>query len=314
MSTDVLVKKACNIFSNKMETRSHDNETEQEKHTGPSGRDFPLATPIPCYSFNMSQKRALPEKVLSAIAATPETSLVRMQSVEVPARSSAAVRVEAGNIIRITLPAGPQVVDINVWNADNPKERFYSAKTRQIHTSHLTTGDSLWSCMPYLRPLVTLTADSVDYGYDDEGAGVHDTIGSAYDPYTHAVITGEAVHDTSYSGLVRAAVSQGLAVADVHDAFSAFKCSGFSKDKGVYFVKASPSRKSDYIDLFAHVNVIIAASASRQGDFATSCGDTTAEPTCFPVDVEVFQIPMQALEGWSTPKVSSYSGGHGVPA
>lgn len=295
-----------------MDTRSHDNEETETKYTGASGRQFDNAEPIPSYAFNMADKRALPEKVLHAIVNTPETSLVRLQSLELAARNSVAIRVAAGSLIRITCPVGPQVADINVWNADDTKEHFYSGKTRQIHTSHLTVGDSLWSTMPYVRPLLTITADSIGYGFDSDGAGVHDVLGSRCDPYTHAVMTGESVHDTCHSNLVRAVLPEGLADLDVHDVFSAFRCSGFTKEKGVFFVKPSPARKSDYIDLFAHVNVIIALSACRQGDFSTSCGDRAAEPTCYPLVVETYQIPMSALEGWSTPAVSSYSGTHGA--
>lgn len=295
-----------------METRSNENADKETKHTGASGRQFDNSDPIPCYAFNMADKRALPEKVLHAIVSTPETSLVRLQSMEVSARSSAAIRIAAGSLIRITCNVGPQVADINVWNADDTKERLYGGKTREIHTSHLTVGDSLWSCFPYVRPLLTITADSLGYGFDSDGAGVHDIVGSRCDPYTHAVITGESVHDTSHSNLLRAAMSEGLAELDIHDAFSAFRCSGFTKDKGVYFVKPSPARKGDYIDLFAHVNVILAISASRQGDFSSSCADRTAEPTCLPLVVETYQIPMSALEGWSTPAVSGYSGTHGI--
>lgn len=31
--------------------------------------------------------------------------------------------------------------------------------------------------MPYLRPMATVVADSISYGIDEDGAGVHDVIG-----------------------------------------------------------------------------------------------------------------------------------------
>lgn len=296
-----------------MNTRDQDGDAPGE-HTGPSGRQFSVANSVPFCAVGAAQKRALSEKVLHAIANTPETSLVRVQSMEVAARNSVAIRVAAGNLIRLTLPAGAQVADINVWNAGDPNECFDSTRTREIHTSHLTTGDSLWTCMPYVRPILTITGDSINYGYDDDGAGVHDVVGSRCDPYTHAVMTGDSVNDTCHSNLVRAAVSQGLTEAHVHDVFNAFMCSGFSKDRGVYFVKPSPAKMSDYLDFFSHVDVIFAVSACRQGNLGTSCGDPTAEPTCYPLAVEVFQIPMQDLEGWSTPLISQYGGTHGLAA
>jgi hypothetical protein len=54
---------------------------------------------------------------------------------------------------------------------------LFTGKTRQLHSSHLTTYDRLWSNMPYLRPMATITDDSIKYGIDDDGAGVHDVMG-----------------------------------------------------------------------------------------------------------------------------------------
>ena len=50
-------------------------------------------------------------------------------------------------------------------------ERFYSGKTRALHATHLSTGDRLWSTFPRLRPMVTITHDTLDwYGWDEDGA------------------------------------------------------------------------------------------------------------------------------------------------
>jgi uncharacterized protein YcgI (DUF1989 family) len=48
---------------------------------------------------------------------------------------------------------GPQVGDLNLWNAHDLTERFYSGKTRALHATHLSTGDRLWSTFPTLRPM-----------------------------------------------------------------------------------------------------------------------------------------------------------------
>src|SRR6516225_5142390 len=70
---------------------------------------------------------------------------------------------------------GPQVGDLNLWNTHDLTERFYSGKTRALHATHLSTGDRLWSTLPRLRPMATITHDTLDwYGWDEDGAGVHD--------------------------------------------------------------------------------------------------------------------------------------------
>ena len=70
----------------------------------------------------------------------------------------------AGHLWRIISVEGPQVADMNCWNAQDPSERFYTSKTRQLHATHLGVGDRLWSNMPFLRPLATIVEDTIAYG------------------------------------------------------------------------------------------------------------------------------------------------------
>ena len=116
----------------------------------------------------------------------------------VPRRTGRAWPVRAGQIFRIVAVEGPQVADLNVWSLTNPRERFWASRTRQLHQAHLTTFDRLWSCLPYLRPMLTMTGDSVRYGRDEDGGGCHDLLGTRCDPYVHKLLNnGEEldVHD-----------------------------------------------------------------------------------------------------------------------
>src|SRR5438552_6656056 len=79
----------------------------------------------------------------------------------VPIRSGHAWPVKAGCVVRIVTVEGPQVCDLNLWNVYNPRERFWAARTRQLQGAHVTTFDRLWSCLPYLRPMVTITNDTL---------------------------------------------------------------------------------------------------------------------------------------------------------
>ena len=79
----------------------------------------------------------------------------------VPIRSGYAWPVKAGSVVRIVTVEGPQVCDLNLWNLNNPRERFWAARTRQLQGAHVTTFDRLWSCLPYLRPMVTITNDTL---------------------------------------------------------------------------------------------------------------------------------------------------------
>jgi len=84
-----------------------------------------------------------------------------------------------GQLCKLSTPHGPQVGDLNIFSLHNPRERFWAARTRQLHASHVSVGDRLWSNLPYLRPLVTIVADSLkDYGVDEVGGRCHDLLGT----------------------------------------------------------------------------------------------------------------------------------------
>ena len=144
----------------------------------------------------------------------------KVAELTVPPREAKALEVSAGHLFRIVSVEGPQVGDLNLWNAHDLTERFYSGKTRALHATHLSAGDRLWSTFPKLRPMATITRDTLDwYGWDEDGAGVHDVIGTRCDPYTNLLLKGTEYHHCCHSNLTRALATERnlpLDEAEVH--------------------------------------------------------------------------------------------------
>ena len=210
---------------------------------------------------------------------------------------------------------GPQVGDLNLWNAHDLSERFFSGKTRALHATHVSTGDRLWSTLPTLRPMATITHDTLDwYGWDDDGGGVHDVIGTRCDPYTQLLLGGDEYHHCCHSNLTRAlAGREGLtlpaAERHVHDVLNVFMCTGFTRDTHQYFMKASPVRPGDFIEFFAEIDLLGALSACPGGDCSATHSSDVAK--CYPLKVEVYRPRDGALSGWKPAEVSRYSRRHG---
>lgn len=133
--------------------------------------------PLPAYLAPEGSPIHPDQDLYTSIANAPKKLV---ESFTIPIRSGRAWVVPKGNVCRINTLLGPQVGDLNIWNLHNPRERFWAARTRQLHRSHVSVFDRLWSCLPYLRPLVTITGDSLSsYGIDGVGGRVHDLLGSA---------------------------------------------------------------------------------------------------------------------------------------
>lgn len=262
------------------------------------------AKPVICYPTD-----SLPTPDLTLYNVARKTAHLT-KTVIVRPREAECFHVPAGSFFRISCSHGSQVGDLNLWNAHNLTERFYSGKTRALHGTHLNTGDRMWSTHPYLRPIATITTDTLDwYGIDDFGGSVHDVIGTRCDPYTNHLLSGQDYHHCCHSNLTRAlATGQGInfeqAEPHIHDVLNVFMCTGFTRDTGQYFMKASPARQGDYLEFFAEIDLLGALSACPGGDCSSEHSSDIA--TCHPLTVEVFLTDLASLKNWKSPKRNGY--------
>lgn len=260
--------------------------------------------PVICYPVD-----TLPMPNLGLYQAAQKTARL-VETVIIPPRQAGCFRVPAGNFFRIICSDGPQVGDLNLWNAKNLSEGFYSGKTRALHGTHLSTGDRLWSSFPHFRSLATITDDTLDwYGFDEFGGSVHDVIGTRCDPYTNQLLTGGQYHHCCHSNLTRAlaaeiGVSFAAAETHIHDVLNVFMCTGFTRDTGQYFMKASPVRKGDYLEFFAEIDLLGALSACPGGDCSSEHSSDTAQ--CHPLTIEIYKPEEGSLSGWPAIEANGY--------
>ncbi|WP_288943091.1 DUF1989 domain-containing protein [uncultured Roseovarius sp.] len=265
--------------------------------------------PVICYPND-----TLPAPDMALYASARQTAR-KVGEVQVAPRDAACFRVAAGQFFRISSVEGPQVGDLNLWNAHDLSERFYSGKSRALHGTHLSMGERMWSSFPYLRPMATITADTLGwYGMDEFGGSVHDVIGTRCDPYTGNLLSGAQYHHCCHSNLTRALANEtGMTLSEsephVHDVLNVFMCTGFTRDTGQYFMKASPVRPGDYLEFFAEIDLLGALSACPGGDCSSEHSSDAA--ACHPLLVEVFAPADSALTGWQSPPVNGYDRSHG---
>ena len=250
-----------------------------------------------------------------AIADDPGRALI--ESFVVPIRSGRAWRVPAGHICRIVTIEGPQVADLNLWNANDPRERLWASRTRQLQAAHVTTFNRLWSNLPFLRPLVTITGDSLhEYGVDSDGARVHDLLGTRCDPYVNRILSGEDFDYNCHSNLVRAVLPFGLTEFDVHDVLNVFQLTGLN-EQDQYYMKACPAKVGDYFEFFAEIDILAALSTCPGGDLSVPYwGPDARDPldVCRPLGIEVWKPTASLLRDWTMPERAQYAGMHGLKA
>lgn len=242
--------------------------------------------------------------------------LQKTDEVLVQPRDAETFKVPAGHFFRITSVEGSQVGDLNLWNLADLSEHFYSGKTRQLHASHLSTGDRLWSNFPAMRAMATITHDTLQwYGWDKDGGSVHDVIGTRCDPYTNSLLKDNEYHYCCHSNLTRAlARHTGKPATEVeryvHDVMNVFMCTGFTLDTHQYFMKASPVRPGDFIEFFAEMDLLGGLSACPGGNCGSSHSDDSTP--CFPLLVEIYKTTSNILNNWQPATTNQYSRTHGL--
>ena len=240
----------------------------------------------------------------------------KIDEVIVPPRDAKTFNVNSGNFFRIESIEGPQVGDLNLFQADNLDEKFYSGKTRALFGTHISVGDKMYSNFPYLRSLATITWDTLDwYNYDEDGGSVHDVIGTRCDPYTSKLLSGKDYHYCCHSNLTRALVKEkemtiNHAEKIVHDVLNVFMLTGFTNDTKQYFMKSSPVRPGDYLEFFAETDLLGVLSACPGGD----CGSEHSSDVtkCFPLKVSIWNVDKKYLQGIRISETSSYNKDHGL--
>ena len=273
-----------------------------------------------------SQRRAAPAIVCYPVEKLPaydaefyngvRGGMRKVSEIRIEPRDAGTFTVPAGHLFRIVSTEGSQVGDLNLWNANDLSERFFSGKTRQLHATHVSTGDRLWSNLPGLRPMATITHDTLAwYGWDEDGGGIHDVIGTRCDPYTNFMLNGVDYHHCCHSNLTRALAAEKCISAQeaepyVHDVLNVFMCTGFTKDTHQYFMKASPVRPGDFIEFFAEIDLLGDLSTCPGGDCGSSHSDDSTP--CYPLIVEIYEPKPEALAGWKSPERNGYSGTHGL--
>ena len=174
----------------------------------------------------------------------------------------------------------------------------------------------MWSCFPYLRPLATITKDTLDwYGIDDDGGSVHDVIGTRCDPYTAKLLAGNDYHYCCHSNLIRALakernIKSNEAEKFVHDVLNVFMCTGFTNNTKQYFMKASPVRPGDYLEFFAETDLLGVLSTCPGGDCSST--HSSDEAKCYPLKVSIWSCDEKNLTGISPSSITYYDNSHGL--
>ena len=169
------------------------------------------------------------------------------------------VRVRAGEVLRIALADGPQIVGLQAFAAEDPDERIWCHETFLLEGLWLTRYTRLWSTMARYRPLLTCLEDTVVMPRLAGGhLARHHVIPAGWSTPAQWTAAGGPPGCPSIWEQHAAALEQlGLSADLAKDEVSLFQCSRIEPGTQQVTLLPSQARRGDYVALLAECDVVV---------------------------------------------------------
>ena len=181
----------------------------------------------------------------------------------VPARNGRAVRLRAGQVVRIINTHGSQVCDAWAFNCDDLAE-FMSMEHVRASIDRIIprVGD----------PLVTNRRRSILTLLSDTSPGVHDTLIAPCDLARYRSLGVTTYHDSCADNLRMALRAIGLRTGEVPCALNLWMNIPVDAGNAIQWL-APVSRPGDYVEFRAELNCVLVMSACPQDIIAINAGN-----------------------------------------
>lgn len=214
-------------------------------------------------------------------------------------------RADAGQLVRLTLPEGPQIVDVCVVGVEDPHERYSTGTQMAMEGGRISRGTRIWGSPPRTRPLAVCVADTVKSSGGAPGLREHLAYGAHCVP--HMWVRPDGTAERSCHDNLRNAFSMiGVDPDHVGDNLNLFMKGTFGTSQGDLLVARSDAEAGDYIEFAIEVAVHVAISLCPVG-----AGSDMSAPEEFwdhhqevaqirPVEVDVFEVDYGSIAVPST--------------
>jgi len=187
------------------------------------------------------------------------------ETIRIPAREGHAVRMSAGDRVRVIDPEGGQVADVFAFCADDLSE-FHSAQHTRVYVNRLFPRVGQQFVTNRRRPILTLEADTT--------AGIHDMLCAACDPSRYSGLGVEGWHASCQENLQKAMAELGCDRIEVPQPINLFMNIPV-RDEGDLGWEPAPTRSGDSVTLRAEMDCLVVVSACPQDIVPINNGNPT---------------------------------------
>ena len=217
----------------------------------------------------------------------------------------------AGEVFRVTLLDGPQIVNMFLHNPNDPDERLWAHQTLLIESIFLRRFGRLWGTMARFRPLATVLEDTVVTLPTRGAAGArhHPIYGDWGTRADWHYLEGPEGVMTSWEQLVAGFEARGLSPSLLMDYPCLFQKTAVDGPSQLFDILPSDAVDGDAIAFFAELDLTVMFALSPLLDGARSPREL-AGANVKPVEVSVSDRLAHPLEwpyeGMGYPDLSRY--------
>ena len=225
---------------------------------------------------------------------------------------------DKGQVLRYELTHGPQIIDTTYLVRERPVEEWADCwMTGTFGSLVFSEGTHYFSCSPWVRPLLTLFKDTVDYDK------MHKTCGELAGHnffYPHGRCT-EGLYEMVFGipnfnscnsnllkGIVLSAgedVARALKVPP--SVFMHYQTIAFDKvpTNMTYYSNRGLFKKGDYVELLAHQDLYVSVSTCPSGDQHWDEAETVKDISNYPIKYAIYEGADAPLETAPDPQQES---------
>ena len=192
------------------------------------------------------------------------------EQIHIPPREGRAVRVSAGDRVRVIDSGGGQVADVFAFNADDLSE-YHSAEHTRVFVGRLFPRAGEAFVTQRRRPILTLEAD--------DSPGIHDMLCAACDPDRYRLL-GAPDHASCRTNLESAMAAVGHPHVEIPQPINLFMNIPVGDDWTIRF-EAAPTSAGDSVTLRAELDCYVAVSACPQDIVGINAAELG------PIDLEI---------------------------
>lgn len=215
----------------------------------------------------------------------------------IPPNNGKGFIVRAGQTFRVIQEEGSQIADVAFWNADNPAEHFGGARTWLLEGWIVRPYSRMWSELPWLRPMMTCVEDTVDT--TPRADYHHHFMGIMCSPESVERRAGVAGSNACRLNLLQAIEPFGLNERYIRENVNVHEKNRLDPLTGQRSIGTDLSRKGDYIEFYAEMDLLVGVSVCPYGDGTTD--PTDPKNVIRPLGIEIHDtgIPPNPFPKWS---------------